>query len=1026
MMLRSIALLPILVLVILVISGWFLLSNFSNPSNLLQRSSANSASYFIDDFNRTNPIQNEWNITSGPASVFAITQSLAKKSNILSVTSPQGLSAMSRNITGIQNQSVIVSMDFYDSGTASSEGTIASVRSKELFIIFEIEAGKKNYGVRLQNDKYESIVPRTEGWHTVSFIVTEFGTYIKVDNHPLSYIDQKTTIYRQITSIDTVSLGHVHRGVNGSNAAFDNVRIEPIFKLPEDRQVAIDSWTDRVYALYGNVDLQPVFNQLINWDPTNATDINRDYTSRPLVQQAIMHLYQYQKNKNPYDLERANEILTIVIETYPKWKTGWTSPVTMNELSFAMWWNWVNIDLEKRQQFRTILANEADFWTIELEAANNGNEEALRAITPDPTSMEYLFDTKAESNGWTAQLLGYAHNMLPDHPNSTKWDNAAKCYAFHTLSKGEKLDNPLCNTIVSRTISGDVNTQTLNVPITYFSDNFEGKYNFYDNPIWRVHYGDPGSISISDAIHSKSSQNSLMVTNNNQGLQGINHQFTEPIKEGVVSIDYYDTGDDSGTGAIFSVANKDLSHFVIFHVDDNFYRYRLDNTHLDSTVARTKGWHTFQFFVSKSGTYAMIDGKSLESVGKLAELTQIDNISLGHAQNNQGVSYYDNIQVTDSPIPDNDSGLLGNHNLWPNPVYTLAAITSLQQGAFTYLLAGNQPPKEFSHNLNQTINSDVWRRNVKGCYDQYYDITCNRGADWGDISLSIASLMLQYWGLVERNNEALKNADDITNYTYLTTKDLIKHSKVEPQVLVGETELKHWWKNLEQHAQSSSKYWIFNSYIDKGVRSKYFPQFAGVDCSQLFTKTKVWGGAELSSECSQEDAIVSNSSLHLAAADFSDSEVYSKLISVQPNTKYTVSYWVKTKDLQPSDAKVLGRIIFAEYDKDAQETDDVASDSRITRGFSLGPNIWESTPWTKIEYEFVTKPNTMFVRLRAPMGLDGHAKGNVWFDGIELKLTDQNGSSGDQLNPGSYSLFPDVFPNLLFKKISGIVEDLVN
>jgi len=162
-------------------------------------------------------------------------------------------------------------------------------------------------------------------------------------------------------------------------------------------------------------------------------------------------------------------------------------------------------------------------------------------------------------------------------------------------------------------------------------------------------------------------------------------------------------------------------------------------------------------------------------------------------------------------------------------------------------------------------------------------------------------------------------------------------------------------------------------------------------CEENIFKKKVWQGG-LNWECDRQAKKDGQASIKLTADQFSDAETYSPLIKVLPNQKYQVSYWVKTQNLQPDNSQVYGRILAAQYNSKAKETEAI-NQNRIDPGFSLGENIQNTTDWVKKSYIFQAMPNTRYIRLRAPMGLQGKAKGAVWFD--EVKIEKLEGVEGD-------------------------------
>jgi hypothetical protein len=145
---------------------------------------------------------------------------------------------------------------------------------------------------------------------------------------------------------------------------------------------------------------------------------------------------------------------------------------------------------------------------------------------------------------------------------------------------------------------------------------------------------------------------------------------------------------------------------------------------------------------------------------------------------------------------------------------------------------------------------------------------------------------------------------------------------------------------------------------------------------------KQWNG-DLAWEC--DTAVVRDGahSIRLQSEGYSDAELYSPLIPVLPNQAYEVSYWVKAA-LTVDDARVYGRVVVAQYDQWASESDGL-TENRLDSGFSLGENVGAQQDWLLKSYSFTTHPQCRFVRLRLPLGLAGRAMGLVWFDGVHIE-----------------------------------------
>jgi hypothetical protein len=154
-------------------------------------------------------------------------------------------------------------------------------------------------------------------------------------------------------------------------------------------------------------------------------------------------------------------------------------------------------------------------------------------------------------------------------------------------------------------------------------------------------------------------------------------------------------------------------------------------------------------------------------------------------------------------------------------------------------------------------------------------------------------------------------------------------------------------------------------------------------CEEILTKKKIWQG-ELDWTCDSAIKTAGAVSLKMQANTFSIVELYSPLIPVQPNQEYEVSYWVRT-DLEVDGADLYGRVVAAQYDAQAEESDEV-NENRLDSGFGLGESVGGQTDWVFKSYTFATGGETAYVRLRAMMGGPvGTARGEMWLDQVAIR-----------------------------------------
>lgn len=153
-------------------------------------------------------------------------------------------------------------------------------------------------------------------------------------------------------------------------------------------------------------------------------------------------------------------------------------------------------------------------------------------------------------------------------------------------------------------------------------------------------------------------------------------------------------------------------------------------------------------------------------------------------------------------------------------------------------------------------------------------------------------------------------------------------------------------------------------------------------CEESLIKFKVWEG-DLQLDCDYADKKAGQVSLRLTAVGFSNVEVYSALVPVQPNREYVVSYWIKT-NLEVRDAQLFGRVTVSQYGAGAQEADDILV-GRLDSGFNLGENVGGATDWSLRSFVFATGLETQFVRLRGFLAGFGLARGSLWLDQVTFR-----------------------------------------
>ncbi|NMB56999.1 hypothetical protein GYA19_03625 [Candidatus Beckwithbacteria bacterium] len=412
--------------------------------------------FFKDDFERDDPLSDIWTLgintkkqliylSSNPFGIGKVlkiqSQDSETNNQFITLTMP------------IAQKNAIFSIKFYDSKNNSSEGTFVKIRdSNGNYATLKIVANSSKYIYRINKTDLNTF-DRTSGWHRLSFQIINGILSTKLDE---KLIDSKGLV----SNVKNIAYFDLGKTVEKSGQAyFDDFTIDSLNPIPTNTQTLLDNWTNEVYRIYQNTNLQPLMDKIKREKKENGGG-----AIRPFVGQAMMHIYKYQLTKNQNDLNKAIRYMNFVADTHNLWYGVWTSGTNAYMLGFDAWWVWSSLDQNTQIKIANILIKEADYWTWvlnEIKTNPNGStipeksgrrsgKTNLSLMTSPINSMEHLTDSRAEENGWNAQFLALVYNMFPNHPNANKWGEAAKCFAFHTVSKGETY----CG-ITTRTVSDD-------------------------------------------------------------------------------------------------------------------------------------------------------------------------------------------------------------------------------------------------------------------------------------------------------------------------------------------------------------------------------------------------------------------------------------------------------------------------------------------------------------------------------------------------------------------------------------------
>jgi hypothetical protein len=183
---------------------------------------------------------------------------------------------------------------------------------------------------------------------------------------------------------------------------------------------------DRLVAIYGDTDWAAVRWQLVS-KPEDP--VNPNLALIP-ISLANARFERWRQLRQDALLDRVLDDLQWAIDSHPQWGQRWVSAPVVSYLSITLW-RVVREDLPepRRERAQALWARAAALTQAEAEARLKGE------VPHRPLDSSKTGDTKAEENAWEAALLATAANLLPGNPRASRWDQAARRFAWHAVTR---------------------------------------------------------------------------------------------------------------------------------------------------------------------------------------------------------------------------------------------------------------------------------------------------------------------------------------------------------------------------------------------------------------------------------------------------------------------------------------------------------------------------------------------------------------------------------------------------------------
>lgn len=413
----------------------------------------------------------------------------------------------------------VLRFHFYDpvEGTSSAyPGLFLTLRNKELAAessVVGIEAKNNYYSLRIfnfDNTGTNKIVPpgvpcvsqtdqayifrtgRVRGWHTVDFVVTNSGTYVKFDGSVITkpytessnWNQQHTNrlyvcFHPQLTQAK--SLNFIVTWGDGRTSGtfyFDNVRFvsppsDP-FRLLEN----ISDWYlekynepssphylasgyERIFSTVAasSRNIQHVNEAISLFDDVGVKAFKCRQGETRLCQRAIDDLKAIlYKDKYEYVIIENNEPKTITIR-YPFSQHEWRNldrwrvlPLGTERLVmiYELLRPRLSNDLKSEITERVKIAFE------KLRYLQPGDCDGTGGRWPGMYDQSDVGNTCAEENAWFSLFFAAAYNHLkkyqPNYPYLQEASNKARCFAYHSLTTEEDRQTASCPEVITKTV----------------------------------------------------------------------------------------------------------------------------------------------------------------------------------------------------------------------------------------------------------------------------------------------------------------------------------------------------------------------------------------------------------------------------------------------------------------------------------------------------------------------------------------------------------------------------------------------
>lgn len=391
---------------------------------LISESRAEAVEIFQDSFEGS--ISKEWVVRPGSeTSSFEVNHEQAMKGEkALKVNFSSGEFALLEKKFATVQKNVLVRAFLYDEYDLNKEfGAMLTVRENENqggtglgvlsshsrdYYVMRVDGAATMKGTKIK---------RSRGWHMLELIITDKGTYGKIDGTLINIDPEQnrteTTpksefwLNPNLTGLGIVQLGQSWKVWGRSYWDEVVVVTEDSGSWEEMFWRRFDSYND----IYRNTDMSQVIGPI-------TAEISSRYTRHRGDMAVYFYLYGIKHN----DQSAKNKGINLLNELIRDFNDihGWVRGGSLLPMVRATYLMKDDLDRDILERFKIKMKDQAN----------------IILNTKSPLSG-YKNDTKAEENAWDAAFLASMANYFPEIPEGREWEERARCMAFHSITTNE-------------------------------------------------------------------------------------------------------------------------------------------------------------------------------------------------------------------------------------------------------------------------------------------------------------------------------------------------------------------------------------------------------------------------------------------------------------------------------------------------------------------------------------------------------------------------------------------------------------